>query len=737
MRLFSNLINLFIFFFLRSQVIVPWSFDFGFETVPTGNNLPDMAYVWGEGGYVEIQDVYYKDGKQALLLSREIVSYPTVVVFEIPFVFKAKTIELAGYIRSEDVRQGYASLFIQTESHGKISLKRTNINNISGSSDWKFCSSGNITIPAKTDKIYVGVIFTGIGKIWVDEIVVKLDGKPLKDATVLVERIKPADRDTAFARQTNVNIIHLNDTLARDLLLLCKVWGFIKYYHPSVREGKFNMDNELFRFLPSYVNANHLDRKDSLAKWIQKFGLPDKIGNPLKITKNSFIIPSYQWISDTMLLNKQSVALLNQILISRRDPVSYYVDFDDEGRVVFMHERTYEQAKLTDQGYVLLILFRIHAFLTYFYPYTGLMKMKPDEIFITYLPYLLEAKDEDTVRYYLLEIGAYLKDSHVELNDRKNFYQSFWGRNQANYYVEMINQLPVISGYVDPNKVEREGLRVGDIIRDVNGEMPRQLYALYQKYIPASNDGYFSRRLASQILRTNNTRLFVSATREDKVLSRTLFCYPIHTLFYQRSVNSDIPAWRFVTPEIGYVDLTLLKPADVTVAMKDLFLSVGLILDARNLESDVLLPALLPYFSRFSALYAKELRNDRIFPGHFQIKVKNYTPRSKHTYNKKVVVIVNESTRGGGERLLMALKSCSNVIVIGKNTAGSPSPSSSLPLPGGIRLHFSSVGYLFPDGQMAHGDGIKPDEIVCPTIQGLLDRRDEMLEHAARLINKK
>ncbi|MCX7697694.1 MAG: S41 family peptidase [Bacteroidales bacterium] len=736
MKHLAGLIVMSAFFFLQSQISIPWSFDFGFESVPLGNQLPEMCYFWGEGGQIEIQDVYYKDGKQALLLIKEHVSAPVIIVFEIPFIYKARTIELTGYIKNEDVRLGHTSLFMQMESRGKITLKRTNMNNISGTNDWKFYSSGNIPIPAQTDKIFVGVILTGVGKVWLDQLDVKLDGKPLKEATVIPDKVKPADLDTAFAKKTNVQITNLNDTLVKDLLLLCKVWGFVKYYHPTIREGKFNIDNELFRFLPGYVKANHRDRKDTLFNWLKRFPLIESKGKSLKISRNSFIVPSYQWINDTIRFKKEVVEILTAILKAKRTTSSYLFSFDDQGRVIFSHERSYEQGKLTDHGYVLLTLFRLHAFLTYFYPYTGLMQITPDEIVLTYLPYLLEAKDEDTIKYYLLEISALMKDSQVELYDRKNFYQNFWGKNQANYYVEMIDQLPVISGYIDPNKVERDGLRVGDIIRDVNGELPRQLYTLYQKYISASNESYFAKRLAAQLLKTNNARINVSATREDKILSRTLLCYPISSLYYQRTINSDIPAWRFVTPEIGYVDLTLLKPADVPVAMKDLFLSTGLILDARNLESDILIQSLLPYFSSSSVLYSKELRNDVKFPGHFQVEVRNFTQRSKHTYNKKVVIIVNEMTRGGGERLVMALRACSNVSIIGKSSAGSPSLISFLPLPGGIRLYFSSVGYLFPDGQMAHGSGIQLDEQLSPSIQGLLDRRDELLERAAKLINK-
>lgn len=36
-------------------------------------------------------------------------------------------------------------------------------------------------------------------------------------------------------------------TEEQKLVATCKVWGFLKYYHPLVAAGKFNWDEQLFR----------------------------------------------------------------------------------------------------------------------------------------------------------------------------------------------------------------------------------------------------------------------------------------------------------------------------------------------------------------------------------------------------------------------------------------------------------------------------------------------------------
>jgi len=723
--------------FLQGQLVFPWKYDFGFEKTAEGQ-LPDEVRLWGSAFDAKIQDVFYKEGHHALLITKTDPSQFAYMVFEIPHVFKAKSLEFTAYLKLEDVKQGYASLFVQMDGHGKTVLRRSNINNLSGTKDWQLYSTGNITLPSKVDKIYVGVVMTGVGKLWVDALDLRLDGKNLQQASIHPKKLKPADLDTAFSRRTLIPFFSLNDTLKEDLLTLCKIWGFIKYYHPQVRAGLFNMDNELLRFLPSYILKTHTQRQDTLHAWIQHFGSIEKKGKRLKITRASIVIPSYTWLDDTVRLKKETSIFLKNILNAKRKPSSYYLEFDADGRPVFQHERTYEQAFLADKGMIILTLFRIHAWLTYFYPYASLMKDSPDQIFTHFLPYLLEAQDENTVRYYLLELVAKLKDSQAVLLDRKDFYSTFWGKNQANYLLSLIDGMPVIAGYIDPALDDKTGLRVGDVIRDVNGQLPRILYENFKKYIPASNESYYRAQLVSQLLRTNNTSLNVTITRDRKLISRVVPCYSRTTLLVQRSVNSNIPAWRFVTPEIGYVDLTLLKPADVPVAMRDLYLSMGLILDARNLQSDELMNMLLPYFVSKSLIYAKETRNDPVFVGHHVMQInKKISSRIKSPYQKRVVVLINEGTKGGGERLVMALRACPQVIIVGNTTAGAPALVASLPLPGGMKLFFSSIGLYWPDGKMVHGDGIRIDEHVQPSIEGLIDRRDEMLEKAAMIIQTK
>ena len=44
-------------------------------------------------------------------------------------------------------------------------------------------------------------------------------------------------------------------TETRKLAATCKVWGFLKYYHPNVADGSKNWDEQLFQILPKVQEA--------------------------------------------------------------------------------------------------------------------------------------------------------------------------------------------------------------------------------------------------------------------------------------------------------------------------------------------------------------------------------------------------------------------------------------------------------------------------------------------------
>jgi C-terminal processing protease CtpA/Prc len=83
----------------------------------------------------------------------------------------------------------------------------------------------------------------------------------------------------------------------------------------------------------------------------------------------------------------------------------------------------------------------------------------------------------------------------------------------------------------------------------------------------------------------------------------------------------------------------------------------------------------------------------------------------------------------------MALRVAPNAIVLGSTTAGADGNVSGIILPGNIFTYISGIGVLNPDGSETQRVGIIPDIKMEPTINGIREGKDELLEKAIELIN--
>ena len=71
---------------------------------------------------------------------------------------------------------------------------------------------------------------------------------------------------------------------------------------------------------------------------------------------------------------------------------------------------------------------------------------------------------------------------------------------------------------------------------------------------------------------------------------------------------------------------------------------------------------------------------------------------------------------------------------IGSQTAGADGNVSFITFPGNYTTRFSGIGVYYPDGEETQRIGIVPDIEVKPTIQGVREGRDEVLEKALELL---
>ena len=199
----------------------------------------------------------------------------------------------------------------------------------------------------------------------------------------------------------------------------------------------------------------------------------------------------------------------------------------------------------------------------------------------------------------------------------------------------------------------------------------------------------------------------------------------------------DEPGFKLLDRQTGYIYCKHFKQTDLA-AIKEAFKDTkGIIIDMRNYPTDDLIDGLEGYLLAESLPFVKFTTGSVMRPGLFR-----YTPLvyqgapNENAYRGKIVVLVNEMTQSNAEFVTMFLQSIPGTVVIGSQTAGADGNISNIPLLGGMSTEISGIGVYYPDGTNAQGIGVKIDEVVEPTIKGIINGTDEVLLRARQLISQ-
>jgi C-terminal processing protease CtpA/Prc len=100
-----------------------------------------------------------------------------------------------------------------------------------------------------------------------------------------------------------------------------------------------------------------------------------------------------------------------------------------------------------------------------------------------------------------------------------------------------------------------------------------------------------------------------------------------------------------------------------------------------------------------------------------------------------VAVLIDEHTSDLAEEAVLALLRAPNATAIGSPTAGTVGPLAALALPGGYVVRYPWADVRWPDGRLVQRVGITPLLDARPTIAGVRDARDEVLEAATKWVS--
>jgi C-terminal processing protease CtpA/Prc len=163
----------------------------------------------------------------------------------------------------------------------------------------------------------------------------------------------------------------------------------------------------------------------------------------------------------------------------------------------------------------------------------------------------------------------------------------------------------------------------------------------------------------------------------------------------------------------------------------------GLIVDLRQYPSDPIVYTLANYIMPQPAAFSNFSFANPAVPGQFQMM--EPTPfvcgtENPDLYKGEVVILISEKTLSHAEFTAMSLGQSPNATVIGGPSNGADGNVVALVLPGGISTSFSGLGVYTPDGGQTQRVGVQPDIFCYPTIAGIAQGRDELLEKAIQYI---
>jgi len=661
--------------------------------------------------------------------------------YDIPAIYQGKKIKLTGYIKTENVTDGYAGLWMRIDP--SVAFDNMNKRGIKGTTDWAKYEIELDLNPSKAEKIVVGGLLVGKGKMWIDNLEVTIDGKELNK--VPVRKLSKIEQDTEFKDSSKIKYIELNEHKTEDLKTLGLVWGFLKYYHPNIAEGNFNWDFELFRILPKIIKSKNSNERDVyLSNWITKLG-------KYKINENSYnsitnfgkydlavkIKPDLDWINNSNYANNLTSELTN-IKNAKRTEKNYYIDLKTRvGNPDLKNEARYSDMKYPDTGYRLLSLYRYWNIIQYYFPYKNLIEEDWINVLTEFIPKFINAKNEIEYKLAVLELIARVHDTHANIWGWDIELNKYWGENYAPIELTFIENKAIVTGYFDEKLGQKTGLLIGDNITRINNKLVPYIVENNLKYTPASNYPTQLRDLAKKLLRTNDTILNIEFVRNNKYEIKNIKTFTTKEINIYKKYQDKDTCFKFINEEIAYLYLGSIKSSylpDIFNKIKD---TKGLIIDLRCYPSEFIVFSLGKYLMPKRTEFVRFSNGSIEKAGQFTFtKSLKVGKKNKDYYKGKVVILINETTQSSAEYHTMAFRVAPKATVIGSTTAGADGNVSAFYLPGNIRTMISGIGVYYPDGTETQRIGIVPDIVIKPTIEGIKNNKDELLEKAIELIEE-
>ena len=626
--------------------------NLSFDKTDSAGRITGCGYQWAKDGYYTYKDDSVKiDGPNSIRIQNETTATEdkfATVVFSLPANFSANKITLKGFIKTENVNNGYAGLWLRADA-GTNAADFGNLGESApkGSTGWK-----NYSVTIKMDKDVTKIVFGGLiagsGKAWFDKFELYADDKP-------IDKIEWQALKSENSSKSNVRLDSLlTKNQQENLYVLAKLWGFLKYHHPDVAKGNNNFDAALFKIIQPVTNApNAKKRNELLLNWINSLGNETdyRISKDLPV-KDVHISPNLAWINDKHIFSNELINKLNSIYAHRNKSDNAYIKLmPGVLNPNFDGEEKYTAMAGDDDGLRMLGLLRYWNIIEYFYPSKYLIKENWDDVLKEFIPQF--AAGRTSLRYKLncLKLINRIHDTHASISGDKEV-GGYFGTNYSVVKARMIQGKLIVTLIVDSALAKNESIQVGDEILTVNGKTIAQCHKDMEEILCASNPGAADRNFASAfLLRGSGDSLVVTYDHEGLIKNGRLKLYPMQTVNAAALKKYyDGPTYKLLNDSIGYITLATIKAAELKTIFKTFENTRGIVIDIRNYPSEFMPFAMADYIKPGPSPFVKFTNGNIDNPGLFTFK---YTisngSKNKDYYKGKIVILVDERTQSQAE----------------------------------------------------------------------------------------
>jgi C-terminal processing protease CtpA/Prc len=533
------------------------------------------------------------------------------------------------------------------------------------------------------------------------------------------------------------NLFAQPPTDTEKLYYTCKIWGYMKYFHSEVSYCEFDWNQVLYDIIPEIIDLESKEDFDYAMNWFWDYAGPMEIATtdppddiPTELKRNL----NLDWFNDRIISDEVREKLEDIRDNFRPHKPCWTIDNNGSGFgwLAFPYDDpilkydTY--TKFPKESQRLLVFFSFWNMMNYYNPNNYILETPWDSTLYQYIEPIRQADYQEAFAKVIHEIASNLDDAHTE---GLTYCNALRRRHVPKILLKNVEDEYVIlkSAYDEINE--------GDIVVSVDGKTTKQWEDSLRKYVSSGNPDVFKRFMNKYLLRGD---IYSSISLElkdadniqyNKTLERNYDYFD--DWFYDYMADNDLKEtiWKKWECNVGYVNIGKIYSSEVGDMFSELKDTKAIIFDMRYGNISDAAWAIANYIYPNKTVFSILKEPDVNYPGTFfyfypALGIDNNTDY----YKGKVIILCNENTQSSSEYSSMILKAAPDATIIGSQTAGADGNITQFKLTKDIQIGFSSLGVYYPDTTQTQRIGIIPDIEIYPTIEGIRQGRDEVLEKA-------